>query len=188
MIRSDDGARRFGLGGLPTGKSVELFGLLLLALGALLLLSLLSYHPSDPSFLRSGADSGETSNLIGPVGAQVAAGGYGVLGLAIVAVALAVLALGYRLVRARGGLPSLLQGAGIVVALVALPTLIDLAVGEVQIRGEPLIAGGLVGAAISGGVQSQLGVIGTTVIALFGLVFGVALTMRGSLEEWLVGQ
>ena len=187
MIRSDDGARRFGLGGLPTGKSVELFGLLLLALGALLLLSLLSYHPSDPSFLRSGADSGETSNLIGPIGAQVAAGGYGVLGLAVVAVALAVLALGYRLVRARGGLPSLLQGAGIVVVLVALPTLIDLAVGEVQIRGEPLIAGGLVGAAISGGVQSQLGVIGTTVIALFGLVFGVALTMRGSLEEWLVG-
>ena len=187
MIRSDDGARRFGLGGLPTGKSVELFGLLLLALGALLLLSLLSYHPSDPSFLRSGADSGETSNLIGPIGAQVAAGGYGVLGLAVVAVALAVLALGYRLVRARGGLPSLLQGAGIVVALVALPTLIDLAVGEVQIRGEPLIAGGLVGAAISGGVQSQLGVIGATVIALFGLVFGVALTMRGSLEEWLVG-
>ncbi len=187
MIRSDDGARRFGLGGLPTGKSVELFGLLLLALGALLLLSLLSYHPSDSSFLRSGADSGETSNLIGPIGAQVAAGGYGVLGLAVVAVALAVLALGYRLVRARGGLPSLLQGAGIVVALVALPTLIDLAVGEVQIRGEPLIAGGLVGAAISGGIQSQLGVIGATVIALFGLVFGVALTMRGSLEEWLVG-
>ncbi len=186
MIRSDDGARRFGLGPLPTGKSVELFGLLLLALGALLLLSLLSYHPSDPSFLRSGADSGETSNLIGPFGAQVAAGGFGVLGFSVVAVALAVLALGYRLVRARGGLPSLLQGAGIVVALVALPTLIDLAVGEVQIRGEPLIAGGLVGAAISGGVQSQLGVIGATVIALFGLVFGIALTMRGSLEEWLV--
>ena len=187
MIRSDDGARRFGLGGLPAGKSVELIGLLLLALGALLLLSLLSYHPSDPSFLRSGANSGETENLIGPVGAQVAAAGYGVLGLAVVVVALTVLGLGYRLVRARGRFPSLLQAAGIAVALIALPILIDLAVGEVQIRGEPLVAGGLVGSTISGGIQSQLGVIGAAVIALFGLVFGIALTMRGSLEEWLAG-
>ena len=187
MIRSDDGARRFRLGGLPAGKSVELIGLLLLALGALLLLSLLSYQPSDPSFMRSGANSGETENLIGPVGAQVAAAGYGVLGLAVVAVALAVLALGYRLVRARGSFPSLLQGAGLVVALIALPTLVDLAVGEVQIRGESLVAGGLVGSTISGAIQSQLGTIGATVIALFGLVFGIALTMRGSLEEWLAG-
>ena len=187
MIRSDDGARRFGLGGLPAGKSVELIGLLLLALGALLLLSLLSYEPSDPSFMRNGANSGETENLIGPVGADVAAVGYGVLGLAVVAVALAVLGLGYRLVRARGSFPSLLQGAGIVIALIALPSLIDLAVGEVQIRGETLLAGGLVGSTISGGIQSQLGTIGATVIAVFGLVFGVALTMRGSIEEWLVG-
>ncbi len=187
MIRSDNVARRFGLGGLPAGKSVELVGLLLLALGALLLLSLLSYQPSDPSFLRSGADSGETGNLIGPVGAQVAAAGYGVLGLSVLAVALAVLVLGYRLVRARAGFPSLLQGAGIVVALLALPTLIDLAVREVQVRGEPLVAGGLVGSTISGGIQSQLGVIGAAVIAVFGLVFGIALTMRGSLAEWLVG-
>ncbi len=185
MIRSDDGARRFGLGGLPAGKSVELIGLLLLALGALLLLSLLSYHPSDPSFLRSGANSGETENLIGPVGAQVAAAGYGVLGLAVVAVALAVVGLGYRLVRARGRFPSILQTAGIAVALIALPIMIDLAVEEVQIRGEPLVAGGLVGSTISDGIQSQLGVIGAAVIALFGLVFGIALTMRGSLEEWL---
>ena len=186
MIRSDDGARRLGLGGLPAGKGVELIGLLLLALGALLLLSLLSYQPSDVSFLRSGASSADTENLIGPVGAHVAAAGYGVLGLAVVVVALAILGLGYRLVRARSSLPTLLQGAGIVVALAALPTLIDLAVGEVQLRGEALVAGGLVGRAISGGLQSQLGAIGASVIALFALLFGIALTMRGTFEQWLV--
>ncbi|MCY3972156.1 MAG: DNA translocase FtsK 4TM domain-containing protein [Acidobacteria bacterium] len=186
MIRSDDGARRLGLRGLPAGKGVELIGLLLLAIGALLSLSLLSYQPSDASFLRSGATSADTENLIGPVGAEVAAAGYGVLGLAVVAVALAILGLGYRLVRARGSFPSLLQGAGIVVALAALPTLIDLAVGDVQLRGEALVAGGLVGRALSGGLQSQLGAIGATVIALFALLFGIALTMRGTFEEWLV--
>lgn len=186
MIRSDDGARRIGLRGLPAGKGVELIGLLLLAIGALLLLSLLSYQPSDASFLRSGADTGDTANLIGPVGAELAAAGYGVLGVAVVAVALAILGLGYRLVRARGTFPSLLQGAGIVVALAALPTLIDLALGDVQLRGETLVAGGLVGRTISGGLQSQLGTIGATVIALFALLFGIALTMRGTFEEWLV--
>ena len=187
MISSDDGARRFGLGGAPAGKNVELVGLLLLALGALFLLSLLSYQPSDPGFLRGGANSGETGNLIGPVGAQVAAAGYGLLGLAVVPVALAVLVLGYRLVRARAGRPSLLQGAGIVVASGALPTLMDLAFGEVRFRGEPLLVGGLLGSSISGGIQSQLGAIGAAVIAVFALVFGISLIMRGSLAEWLVG-
>ena len=186
MIRSDDSARRFGLGGLPAGKGVELGGLLLLALGALLLLSLLSYRPSDASFLRSGVDSGDTKNLIGPVGAQVAAAGYGLLGFAVVAVAVAILGLGYRLVRARRSFPSLLQGAGMVVALAALPTLVDLVVGDVQLRGEALVAGGLAGRAISAGLQSQLGAIGAAVIALFALLFGIALTMRGTFEQWLV--
>ena len=184
MIRSENGARRFRIGtGLPAGKSGELIGLLLLAVGALLLLSLLSYQPSDPSFMRSGVDAAPTANLIGPVGAQVAAAGYGLLGFAVVAVALAVLGLGYRLLRARGHIPSPRQGAGIAIVLVATPILVDLMVGEVQFRGESLVAGGLLGSTISGAIQSQLGAIGTAVIAVFGLLFGIALTMRGSLDE-----
>ena len=185
MIRPDDRARRFDIGELPAGKSFELMGLLLLALGALLLISLLSYQPGDPSFLRSGASSVETENLIGPVGAQVAAAGYGLLGLAVVAVALALLLLGYQLVRGRAGIPTLVEGAGIVVALIGLPTLIHLAIPEVQIRGEAMVAGGLVGSTISGAMQSQLGSLGATVTAAFGLVFGIALLMQGSLAEWL---
>lgn len=184
MIRSDDGPRRFALGrGLPTGKASELVGLLLLMLGALLLLSLLSYQPSDPSFMRSAEDSAETANLIGPMGAHVAAAGYGFLGFAVLAVALAVLGLGYRLVRARADVPSLLQGAGIVVALVAAPTLIALAAGEVAFRGESLTAGGFLGSTIAGAVEGQLGELGAGVIAVSGLVFGIALMLRSSLDE-----
>ncbi len=184
MIRSDDGPRRFALGrGLPTGKASELVGLLLLMLGALLLLSLLSYQPGDPSFMRSAEDSAETANLIGPIGAHVAAAGYGFLGFAVLAVALAVLGLGYRLVRARADVPSLLQGAGIVVALVAAPTLIALTAGEVAFRGESLTAGGFLGSTIAGAVEGQLGELGAGVIAVSGLVFGIALMLRSSLAE-----
>ncbi|MYB18148.1 MAG: hypothetical protein F4Y16_04010 [Holophagales bacterium] len=184
MIRSDDGPRRFALGrGLPTGKASELVGLLLLMLGALLLLSLLSYQPGDPSFMRSAEDSAETANLIGPVGAHVAAAGYGFLGFAVLAVALAVLGLGYRLVRARADVPSVLQGAGIVVALVAAPTLVALTAGEVVFRGESLTAGGFLGSTIAGAVEGQLGALGAGVIAVSGLVFGVALMLRSSLAE-----
>lgn len=184
MIRSDDGPGRFALGrGLPTGKASELVGLLLLMLGALLLLSLLSYQPSDPSFMRSAEDSAETANLIGPMGAHVAAAGYGFLGFAVLAVALAVLGLGYRLVRARADAPSALQGAGIVVALVAAPTLVALTAGEVAFRGESLTAGGFLGSTIAGAVEGQLGALGAGVIAVSGLVFGIALMLRNSLDE-----
>lgn len=184
MIRSDDGPRRFTLGrGLPTGKASELVGLLLLMLGALLLLSLLSYQPSDPSFMRSAEDSTETANLIGPMGAHVAAAGYGFFGFAALAVALAVLGLGYRLVRARADVPSVLQGAGIVVVLVAAPTLIALTAGEVAFRGESLTAGGFLGSTIAGAVEGQLGALGAGVIAVSGLVFGIALMLRSSLDE-----
>lgn len=184
MIRSDDGPRRFSLGrGLPMGKAGELVGLLLLMLGALLLLSLLSYQPGDPSFMRSAEDSAETANLIGPVGAHVAAAGFGFLGFAVLAVALAILGLGYRLVRARADVPSVLQGAGIVVALVAAPTLVALTAGEVTFRGESLTAGGFLGSTIAGAVEGQLGGLGAGVIAVSGLVFGIALMLRNSLDE-----
>lgn len=184
MIRSDDGPRRFSLGrGLPMGKASELVGLLLLMVGALLLLSLLSYRPRDPSFMRSAEDSAETANLIGPVGAHVAAAGFGFLGFAVLAVALATLGLGYRLVRARADVPSVLQGAGIVVALVAAPTLVALTAGEVTFRGESLTAGGFLGSTIAGAVEGQLGGLGAGVIALSGLVFGIALMLRNSLDE-----
>ena len=184
MIRSDDGPRRFALGrGLPAGKAGELGGLLLLMLGALLLLSLLSYRPGDPSFMRSAEGSVETANLIGPMGAHVAAAGFGFLGFAVLAVPLALLGLGYRLVRARADVPSVLQGAGIVVALVAAPTLAALTAGEVAFRGESLMAGGFLGSTIAGAVGGQLGALGTGVIAVSGLVFGVALMLRSSLDE-----
>jgi len=184
MIRSDNGPRRFALGrGLPTGKASELVGLLLLMLGALLLLSLLSYQPSDPSFMRSAEESAETANLIGPMGAHVAAAGFGFMGFAVLAVALAVLGVGYRLVRARADVPSVLQGAGIVVALVAAPTLVALAAGEVGFRGESLTAGGFLGSTIAGAIEGQLGALGAGVIAVSGLVFGIALMLRNSLDE-----
>ncbi len=188
MIRSDDSPRRFALStGLPAGKAAELVGLLLLMLGALLLLSLLSYQPGDPSFMRSVEGAAETANLIGPIGAHVAAAGYGLLGFAVLAVALAVLGLGYRLVRARAEVPSPLQAAGIFVTLIATPTLIALAAGDVAFRGESLVAGGLLGSTIASAVEGQLGVLGAGVIAVSGFVFGIALMLRASLGESVAG-
>ena len=186
MIRSEDRPRRFSLAaGLPAGKGSELVGLLSLMLGALLLLSLLSYHPSDPSFMRGAEDGVETGNLIGPVGAHVAAAGYGLLGFAVLAVALAVLGVGYRLVRARADVPTVLQGVGIFVALLAAPTLIALAAGEVSFRDGSVVAGGFLGSTLAGAIASQLGGLGAAVIALSGLAVGIALMMRGSLDESL---
>ena len=68
--------------GLSSDKGNEIVALLLAFAVLLLAASLLSYHPLDPSVLHRVADeNARTHNLIGPVGAQVAAVCFSFFGL-----------------------------------------------------------------------------------------------------------
>ena len=59
---------------LSPEKGSELLGLLLLAVGVFLVLSLGSYHPEDPSlFHRVAGEETRTLNWVGPAGAQISA-------------------------------------------------------------------------------------------------------------------
>ena len=188
MTRSVKRAKRFALReGLPAGKGGELTGLLLLAVGALLLLSLLSYRPSDPSFMRSGAEEALTSNWIGPVGAGVGATGFGLFGFAVLALPLILLWNGYLLLRGRGGTPSLPGVVGLVIAFTAGPTIISLVLGDISYRGEPFASGGVLGASLAVSAANWFGKVGAGLIALFGLLFGVTLSTQKSLPESLGG-
>ena len=67
---------------LSPAKGSEIFGVVLSAGVILLALSLASYHPADPSLLHAVAEDGVgTRNLIGPVGAHLAALAIAFLGL-----------------------------------------------------------------------------------------------------------
>ena len=64
--------------GLPPSKGREVAGLVLAAAAVLLGAGLATYHPHDPSFLVAPAGEPARDNLIGAVGANLAAVGFGV--------------------------------------------------------------------------------------------------------------
>ncbi|MEM1130326.1 MAG: DNA translocase FtsK 4TM domain-containing protein [Pseudomonadota bacterium] len=75
-------------------RAKELLGLALLAVGSVLVLALVSYSPSDPSFL--GTTSEAPANLLGHFGAYLAAPLYVILGVGAWALAAVCLAWGLR--------------------------------------------------------------------------------------------
>ncbi len=81
-------------------RAQEVMGAGLLAAGAVLVLALGSYTPTDPSFL--GTSSEPPANLLGHVGAHLAAPLYVILGAGSWALAVVALAWGLRFVLHRG--------------------------------------------------------------------------------------
>jgi DNA segregation ATPase FtsK/SpoIIIE, S-DNA-T family len=109
----------------PETHLQEIIGVLLLATGTLLLVSLLSYDPQDPS-LTSVSSQPVIHNLAGKVGATVSDALLQGIGGGSYALAVVVLYLGWRgLFRRLAGL-SVGTGLGYVSVLVFLPALIDL--------------------------------------------------------------
>ena len=77
----------------------DLSGLILLVLGVVVMFSLLSYDPSDPSSNVTGG--APVRNWIGPTGANIASTLYGALGVLALTIPLILLAVGYFLLRPR---------------------------------------------------------------------------------------
>ena len=66
---------------LPPAKGAELIGIGLLLLAVLLGLGLATYHPDDPSLLFDHSGGASVRNLVGPIGEQLSAVAFGLLGL-----------------------------------------------------------------------------------------------------------
>ena len=95
--RSQTKTRSFGL---PEGKGRELVAVLCLVGGLILLASLASYHPLDPSLFHQTGEATKARNWIGPFGAEIAALAFGFLG--ILALLAPVLLLGAAVRHFRG--------------------------------------------------------------------------------------
>lgn len=166
----------------------EICGLLLIALGVLLSLALLSYHPTDPSF--NTASSEPVRNWIGQMGAALADQLFQLLGVTSFVTAGVALVFGGRLLLRRRSpvrWPELV-GLGSIVVLVAI--LAQLVVGSVNFRGEPLPTGGALGEILVGLLAGVLGRIGTGVVSACALLITLKLALDISLAEiarWLRG-
>jgi S-DNA-T family DNA segregation ATPase FtsK/SpoIIIE len=168
---------------LSPNKARELLSLALVLIALLAATSLLSYRPDDPSFLRQTTEEVPVRNLIGPLGAQLSAGGFGFFGLTALLIPVLLLWSAWRHARWQGSERVIGRGFGAVLLIVSLPALLALTLTEVAWRGEALRAGGLLGDMLAGGAQRLAGFTGALFLLLAGVVVGAALLVQSTLGE-----
>ncbi|PYT07235.1 MAG: cell division protein FtsK [Acidobacteria bacterium] len=172
--------------GLREPRLGEMAGVLLLAAGALLAVSLLTYHPDDPSWWVER--TGKPLNWIGPVGANISRGAFESLGFAAIALPLALMIFSWALLRgsrspapSRGAEPAWARAVGLIVVLLAFAVLLSAFFpGEMEFRGDTMAAGGLIGAAIARLAEEQVGWFGAIIGAACGIALGLIFSTRFS--------
>ena len=169
---------------LSSEKGREIVGVVLAAAVVLLGLSLASHDPGDPSVLSHvGAGGDATQNLIGPIGAQVSALAFALLGLCALLVPIALTPIAWRLLRGKQPMPLKGRRLGIVLLAAALPTTLQLLVGEIGWRGVQIQSGGTVGVLLRDALVSWLHFGGAFVVLATALAAGTSLAVHTTLRD-----
>ncbi len=168
---------------LPPGKGEELAGILVLSVSVLLAMSLVSYHPDDPSLFHASSEPGPVRNLIGQVGAHASALSFGLLGLAALLIPVFLAAAGWRLLRRRSAERSPLRLIGALVVLGTLPALLQATVGEISWRGWLSDSGGAFGKLLAEVLEARLNLPGTLLVLVSAVVLGTALAVQSTLGD-----
>jgi len=149
---------------LGSGRFSELVGFLLLILGLLVLCSLVSYFPRDPSFDTSGNAAGAIHNWIGLVGAYGADGLNQLLGWVAYLIPVALFFLGIRLIRTKPLEAPRTKVFGLVLLIASLGVLLQLFPYTPRIHG--VIQGsGLVGYLVAIGLVHIFNPLGASIVA-----------------------
>jgi S-DNA-T family DNA segregation ATPase FtsK/SpoIIIE len=164
-----------------------LLGALLLLLGGLLLLSLATYHPSDPSFNSSTVAAGPRSvrNWIGPVGAYLSDLLLQTFGLAAFGFPLWIGGLGLTWMRSRSNGIAWVRWIGVVLTLAFLPTAFGLIPWHWHWL-HVLPVEGVIGRLLADLLNSYLNVTGASIVAgvlaAAGLYLGSNFSFRDAWE------
>jgi len=164
-----------------------LLGAVLLLTAALLLLSLATYHASDPSFNTATGLTGPTAvrNLIGPTGAYLSDMLLQIFGLTAFGLPLWLSGLGLRWIRSQSNGPVWLRWTGVVMTLAFLPTVLGLLPWHWHwLHAMPIE--GVVGRLIADLLMSSLNPAGSWIVAgvmaVAGLYFGSNFSFRTAWE------
>jgi S-DNA-T family DNA segregation ATPase FtsK/SpoIIIE len=168
-------------------KGSEILGVVLVFLVVLLATSLLSFYPQDPSVLHHNpAPDAPTHNLIGPVGAQLAAILFGLLGLTAFLVPVLVGVTAWRRFRPlEEEVHWKERSAGLVLVLVALPAMQQLLIGKIGYRGVPLDSGGVIGVLLQQALANMLNASGAFLVLATMLIVGSILVAHTTLGDVL---
>ncbi len=171
---------------LSPEKGREIFGLVLLAAGIFLVLSLGSHHPQDPSLLhRVPEEGGRAHNWIGAVGAQISAMAFGFFGLTCLLIPLFLLVAGWRRLRRQGASKVVGRGFGAVLLLTAAPALFHIGLGRINWSDGSVAAGGAFGVLLTDLLESRLNLAGTLVVLGLAVACGLALAVQSTLGDLL---
>ncbi|MFQ5881998.1 MAG: DNA translocase FtsK 4TM domain-containing protein [Candidatus Methylomirabilales bacterium] len=163
-------------------KAIEVVGLLLMAFALLLLVSLLSFSPHDPSFFHYRSREGAVRNFGGLVGAHLAGDLLGILGITTFLLPPALFLVGFGLVGRRGPQPRPLRIVGsflLLLSVCLLMTLLEQDGFLLPFRGEQL--GGFLGGAFTRVLRPVLGPFGLYLATLTGLLLFLVLVSQESL-------
>ncbi|MBM4321175.1 MAG: hypothetical protein FJ125_14800, partial [Deltaproteobacteria bacterium] len=160
---------------------LELFGVAILAFALLLLLCLISYDPADVSARGGATITGETANLIGPVGAHLADLLLHLLGGGSFLVSLSLGLLGGALFFNRRIVLGLAQVGGFTLFVFCTTILVHL-----HLRGQRLLGhlpGGQLGELVGEVARSMLGSVGSSVLCWALALISLMLATRLSLSR-----
>jgi len=154
----------------------ELIGFVCVMTAVLLALSLISYSPHDPAFNVSTASMGDNPvrNWIGPAGSYTADLAFQIFGFAAFLLPVAIGILGYRWLRSQAIDSQWATLVGYGLLLLSLPSLLSM-VHFPDVRGA-IPAGGLLGGAVSHGLQSGFNFWGAILVCLGLLIVALFLT------------
>jgi S-DNA-T family DNA segregation ATPase FtsK/SpoIIIE len=164
----------------------ELIGLLWMGLGLMVLLSLLSFSSSDPSFHTASAVVTPV-NWVGTVGAHTADGLYQLLGACAFLLPLILAWFGWRWLRSRPVVEHWSKLAGSVLFFLSLPTALALIPYPVRLYGL-FTLGGAMGWLLATGLRAWLNGPGSAIFVILMLTISVYILTAFSMERtsvWL---
>jgi DNA segregation ATPase FtsK/SpoIIIE, S-DNA-T family len=164
-----------------------LLGAVLLLAAALLLLSLATYHASDPSLNSSSGIAGPhvVRNLVGPTGAYLSDLLLQIFGLTAFGLPLWLGGLGWSWIRSRSNGPAWLRWVGMLLSLAFVPAVMGMLpwhwhwLHAVAIEG---VVGRLIADALTGSLNPTGAWIVAGVVAAFGLYLGSNFSFRAAWE------
>lgn len=145
------------------GRGNEIFAILFVAFGLLLALCFISaaFYPNDPSWNSAGG--GETHNWAGSIGANVAATGFQLIGLAAFLLPLLLFAAAWRRFHTAAIHSAWTRIVGLVILVVSASALLSISQLH-PLFDSSVQPGGLLGAVVAQGLASGLNKVGATVL------------------------
>jgi len=166
----------------------EMLGLIVLVIAGLLLLALLTYTPSDPSFNTVGGAAGlrPAHNWTGLVGAYASDLLLQTLGIAVFFVPLLLVRIGISWMRSRSVGPLAGKSIGLLLWLIFAPAAIALLPGHLLWR-HAVPLSGLIGSTLADGLIHIVNFPGAVIVGTLMVAVSLYLTtsfMIGSAQEW----